>query len=101
MDRIETGRSVRARLAAAPGAQRVPVEAVDLFIFRDFLDTAECAALVALIDADRKPSRLFADNPDPGFRTSETCNLEPSAPAVRAIEERLTDLTGLPPELGE
>jgi prolyl 4-hydroxylase len=101
MDRVETGRTVRDRLAATPDVQHVPVDEADLFILRDFLDAAQCAALVELIDANRKRSRLFADHPDPTFRTSETCNLDPDEAVVRATEERLAQLTGLAPELGE
>lgn len=101
MERIQTGRAVHDRLAAAPGVQRVPLDDIDLFLLRDFLDAPACAALCALIDARRKPSPLFSDNPDPGFRTSETCNLDPAEPVVAAAEAALTALTGLDPAHGE
>lgn len=101
MDRIETGRRVHDRLAATPGIQRAPRDAIDLFLLRDFLDADRCAALCALIDAKRKPSPLFSDNPDPLFRTSETCNLDPTDPDVFAAEAALEALTGLDPAHGE
>ena len=101
MEGAETGRRVSERLKARAGVQRVPLEMVDIFILRDFIDPDACAALTALIDADSRPSRLFADNPDPGFRTSRTCNLDPADPVVRATEARFTALLGIDPAHGE
>lgn len=101
MDGAETGRRVSERLKARAGVQRVPLEKVDIFILRDFIDRDACAALTALIDADSRPSRLFADNPDPGFRTSLTCNLDPADPVVRVTEARFTALLGIDPAHGE
>jgi prolyl 4-hydroxylase len=101
MDGAGTGRWVRERLMAHPGVQRVPLRAVDVFVLRDFIDADARAALTALIDADSKPSRLFADNPDPAFRTSRTCNLDPADPVVHATETRFTDLLGIDPAHGE
>jgi len=101
MDRAEIGASVRTRLAATPGARAVPVADLDLFILRDFLDPPLCQRLIELIDVRRAPSPLFADNPDPEFRTSETCNLDPLDPDVAEVERRLTSLLGISPEYGE
>ena len=101
MDRVEIGASVRNRLAATPGIQAVPVAGLDLFILRDFLDPPLCQRLIGLIDARRKPSPLFADHPDPDFRTSETCNLDPLDPDVEEVDRRLTDLLGISPQYGE
>jgi prolyl 4-hydroxylase len=101
MDRAEIGVVVRERLSAVPGIIRVPVPTLDMFILRDFLGRPECDALIALIDADRKPSRLFSDNPDPAFRTSETCNLDPCDGAVRQVEAKLAALMGIDRACGE
>ena len=101
MDGAETGWKVRERLSARPGVQRVPLRTIDIFILRDFIDPQACAALTAMIDADSKPSPLFADNPDPGFRTSRTCSFDPADPVVLATESSLTDLLGLDPAHGE
>jgi prolyl 4-hydroxylase len=101
MDRARIGASVHDRLAATPGIQAVPAPDLDLFILRDFLDAPLCEALIGLIDARRAPSPLFADNPDPGFRTSETCNLDPRDPNVAETDRRLIDLLGVPAEHGE
>ncbi|KQW84092.1 2OG-Fe(II) oxygenase [Brevundimonas sp. Root1279] len=101
MDRVETGRRVHDRLTAVAGIQRVPEEAIDLFLLRDFLDRARCMALSALIDARRKPSPLFSRHPDPDFRTSETCNFDPDEPDVQAVEVALGALMGIDPAHGE
>jgi prolyl 4-hydroxylase len=101
MDRVEAGKVVRDRLARVRGIVRVPSDSIEMFILRDFVNAAECAALVAMIEASRKPSRLMTDHPDPGFRTSETCNFDLAAPAVQLVERRLHALTGIEPGHGE
>jgi prolyl 4-hydroxylase len=95
------GTAVRDRLLATPNAFKVPAEGLDLFVCRNFLTTAECAALMTRIDADRRPSQILADDPDPEFRTSETCNLDPKDPLTRQIEKKITQLIGIDPAHGE
>jgi prolyl 4-hydroxylase len=92
---------VIARLSAQPGVQRTPSPKLTLFQRRDFLDEAECADIIALIDAGRRPSEVANYNGDAGFRTSETCDLDSTQPVVAAIERRITALTGLDPAHGE
>ena len=101
MYRMDIGAEVRARLLDTPGVMKVPAQDLDLFVRRDFLGPADCAALIKQIDADRQPSKILADSPDPEFRTSETCNLSPKAPLTRRIEARITGLMGIDPEHGE
>jgi prolyl 4-hydroxylase len=68
----------------------------------DFLNSDECEALVAMIDSQRKPSRLMSSgHPDTGFRTSETCNLDPNDGLVRLVETRISALLGIDPQCGE
>ncbi|MBB3692980.1 2OG-Fe(II) oxygenase [Sphingomonas sp. BK580] len=90
-----------ARLSAQPLIQRVPSPKLTLFIRRDFLTAAECTALIALIDADRRPSTIADPNGDTAFRTSETCDLRDDEPLVAAINRRLADFAGLDPRHGE
>jgi len=90
-----------ARLSAQPLTQRVPSPKLPLFIRRDFLDAQECAALIDLIDADRRPSTIADPNGDTAFRTSETCDLRDDVPLVAAINQRLADFAGLDPLHGE
>lgn len=81
--------------------QRVPNPKVELFQLRNFLDPEHCAQLIALIDANRRPSTIADDNGDAYFRTSETCDLDASEPAVALLEEKLFALNGIDPVHGE
>ena len=92
--RAAIGNEVRARLVARPGLLRIPCAELELYVLRDFLTAKECAALARLIDAERMPSQLLAPAPDPEFRTSESCNLNPRLPIVAQIEAKIADLTG-------
>ena len=65
------------------------------------LNSVECAALIGLIDAGRRPSTIADANGDPLFRTSETCDLPSSALVVAALDARLATLTGLDRTCGE
>ena len=89
------------RLAAAPGVQRVPSPKLNLFIKRHFLAAEECARIIELIEAQRRPSTLADDYGFEAFRTSETCDLDGSDPTVAAVDAKIIALTGLDPAYGE
>ena len=93
--------STAERLARIPGVQKVPSPKLDLFIRRAFLTPEECAALIALIDAERRPSTLADDSGDRLFRTSETCDLDSRHRPVAAVEEKIAAFTGLDSAHGE
>jgi prolyl 4-hydroxylase len=93
--------AVRERLLAHPSVTRIAGEHLELFVARDFLRAADCAALIRRIEAERAPSRIVGDNPDPEYRTSETCNLDPHAPLTRRVEAAIGGLLGLDPAFGE
>ena len=99
--RAESAAQVREQILCYPGAVRIPASGIELYIVRDFLPLDVCAALIALIDADRVPSPVVADDPRPAYRTSETCYLYAGPDAVTAVETRLDALTGLEPRYGE
>jgi len=99
--RARLGEYVKGRLMRAPGLFKVPAKGLDLFVLRDFLSAAECAELTRLIDADRRPSGLLADDPDPEFRTSESCNLSLSEPINLRVERRIDELLGIDHICGE
>ena len=101
MYKAEIGAWVRDRLGRTPGALKLPAAGLDIFVVPGFLDVAECDTLIAMIDRGRQPSQLLADHPDLEFRTSESCNLDPRNPAVRAIEAKITGLIGIQPAHGE
>ncbi len=97
----QVGEVVRTKLAGEPGVFKVPATGLEIYVARNFVSPAECTALIERIDSDLHPSRLLADEPDPEFRTSQTCNLSPSDPLVAKIDRRVATLLGLPPEYAE
>ena len=99
--RADMAEGVRDRIFRHPKAVRMPADGIELFVVRDFLDAAQCAHLIARIDAGRIPSTVVADDPVPAFRTSETCYLHPDDAVVAAVETRLDQLTGIDPRHGE
>jgi prolyl 4-hydroxylase len=99
--RIALGLWLNDRLSRNPSVFRIPSDKIDLFVARDFLTAEECAGLMALIDQERIPSQLLSPSEDPEFRTSESCNVDPDHPLVQQIEDKITGLLGIQPELGE
>jgi prolyl 4-hydroxylase len=98
---IKTSESIAARLASQPAMQRVPTPRAEVFQHRRFVPEDLAAQLIALIDADRRPSTIADDNGDAYFRTSETCDLPAHLPAARQIEAMLTELSDIDPAFGE
>ncbi len=90
-----------AALSAVPGVQRVPSPKLTLFLRKNFLDAATCTALIARIDATRRPSTISDANGDAAFRTSETCDLDRSDPVVAELDARICSFTGLDAQFGE
>jgi prolyl 4-hydroxylase len=93
--------SIAARLAAHPGMQRVPTARAEVFQCRRFASAELCAALIDLIERDRRPSTIADDNGDPLFRTSETCDLAADLAPARQVEALLSAVSGLDPAYGE
>ena len=92
---------ISGRLERNPNALRIPSNHLDIFIVRDLLDERDCAELVALIDADREPSKLLSPTEDPEFRTSDSSNLNPYDEAVGRAEAKITELMGIDAAQGE
>ncbi|EIZ77334.1 procollagen-proline dioxygenase [Novosphingobium sp. Rr 2-17] len=101
LGRTESAAQVRDRIACYSDSARMAANYVELYIVQDFLMPDECAELIALIDANRVPSPVVADDPVPSYRTSETCYLYPGPAPVTAVEAKLDQLTGLEPRYGE
>lgn len=99
--RARFGREVSARLEANPFIKKAAVDKAQIYYFPDYLSAEECATLIRLIDANRRPSTLLATHDDPEFRTSESCDLDRWSDEVRPIDERIALLLGIPPEHGE
>ena len=89
------------RLRSTAGVQRVPTPKLELFVVRDFLSEATCAALISQIDDRRHPSEIADDQGIAAFRTSETCDLDPSDSAVAEVDEVIAALLGLSADLSE
>ena len=84
-----------------PRMRQVPSPRIEMYTLPHFLPPDLCAGLMRLIDADRRPSTIADANGDRYFRTSETCILDPSAPAVVELERHLYAVNGIPPMFGE
>ena len=97
----EIGRTTAARLKRTAGVQIVNGVGIDLFVRQGFLTPQECAGLIAMIDADRKPSALLTTDPDPKFRTSESCDLDRWDPFVEALDQRVCTFMGMKARQGE
>lgn len=89
------------RMLGQPGIQRLPSPKLTLFIKKAFLSAQECADVIALIDANRRPSTLANYNGDEGFRTSQTCDLDGNHPVVRAVDEKIAGFSRLDLAYGE
>lgn len=76
-------------------AQRIPLRNVTIFMRKNFLNLAECDALVSRIEAERRPSGLADHYGDGSFRTSETCDLGGDDPFIKSIVARLAAYAGL------
>jgi prolyl 4-hydroxylase len=92
---------VALRLRGAPGVQRVPDPRLELFVIRGFVLPEERHALIEGIDANRRPSTIADDLGIAGYRTSETCDLDPADAIVAAVNRRISDLLGLDDRHGE
>lgn len=89
-------------LLAHPRVQQFPDPGLELFVVRDFLPREACAALIELIDCERRPSTVTDANGDPYFRTSETCDLaSASSPLITALDAVLSAFSGIDPVYGE
>lgn len=93
--------AVRKRLGTIAGIQRVAIEPMDMYFAHGFVTAAEADGLIALTDRDAAPSRRFAAQADPDFRTSHTCYLDPADGLVATVERRIADLLGIPLDQGE
>jgi prolyl 4-hydroxylase len=95
------GESSAGQLLSIPRMQRVPTPRLELFVLRDFLEAEDCEALIARIEAKRRPSTLANFNGDDRFRTSETCDLDTDDAVVAGLSARLAQISGIDPAHGE
>lgn len=96
-----SGLTVGARLDATAGVDRYPVDAVQCHARPDFLSADACARLIAMIDANRRPSTLLSDKSGAEFRTSDSCDMDRWSADVRPIDESIAQLLGIDPAHAE
>ena len=95
------GESSAELLLSHEGMQRIPNPKLEIFQLKEFVGERLRHDLIALIEANRRPSTIADDNGDAYFRTSETCDLDPAHPAVSELEQLLFSLNGIDPAHGE
>ena len=99
--RQRAGHDASTKLEANPAIKRAQIDAAQVYYHQNFLSAEECAGLVRVIDANRRPSTLLSESPDAQFRTSESCDMDRWSPDVRPIDERIAGLLGIDPSHGE
>lgn len=99
--RARIGAQISAHLATNPAVKPILLEGVQAYFVDHFLDAATCQALIARIDAKRRPSTLLSDRPEANFRTSESCDLDRWAADIRPVDEGISALLGVDPLQGE
>ncbi|WP_324694881.1 2OG-Fe(II) oxygenase [Novosphingobium aerophilum] len=95
------GSSVRGRLSESPAIRRVPVEGAEIYTAEQFLSPVHCSHLIGLIDAVACPSRLAEEKDWEGYRTSFSGDIDPNDLIVRALDTKLSELTGIDSACGE
>jgi prolyl 4-hydroxylase len=100
--RARIGEIVRRRLSRNPMVSPVDCNGkVEMFLRHGLLSPAECATMIALIDAEAKPSRLFSGTANADYRTSSSCDMRSDDPLVKLATQRLDALIGLETQFGE
>jgi len=99
--RADIGRRVGDRLAANAAISPIPIPGMQAYYCDGFLDETRCKSLMAMIDANKRPSTLLSDRQDYGFRTSESCDMDRWSMDVRPIDEGIAVLLGIDPKQGE
>jgi prolyl 4-hydroxylase len=89
------------RLESNSAAKKMAGEEIDMYVVPNFLEEAQCDALIGMMERGRRPSTLLSQDPEPGFRTSESCDLPVEDPAVKSLDARISELLGIPPAFGE
>lgn len=101
-DRLKAvGEAVRRRLDANPAVENGRLHKADVYATHGFLSPAECARIVAVMDARATPSTLYKGTHDADFRTSDTHHFDAGDPLTRDLKARLADLLGIDPTHAE
>lgn len=99
--RAEIGNSVRRRLTRNPMVSTIATDRAEMYLRHGLLNPRECAAMIALVDAEAKPSKLFSGTANADYRTSSSCDLRSADPLVKTVTQRIDALLGLETTHGE
>lgn len=88
-------------LKANPLVQHVPNDHIEFYVWQNFLSSADCQALIELIDKGSIPSTLFKGTDEPNFRTSSSCNLDPYDPFTVSLDRKISEAIGMNPRHSE
>jgi prolyl 4-hydroxylase len=95
------GKDIRRRLKRHERVEIVSGGGLDLFIVQGFLTPQECTDVMAMVDANSRPSTLYKGTEIEGYRTSDSGDLDPFHPLVQTIEGRICNLMGVDKRFGE
>jgi len=87
-----------------PSAVAVGGDKAELYVADEFLTPQECEEITRLIMAQLRPSTTTippGTTYDPTFRTSRTCDLDDSVPAVSTLEAKICAACGFDKSLAE
>ncbi|WP_309751580.1 2OG-Fe(II) oxygenase [Novosphingobium sp.] len=98
---LRVGAHVRRKLDADPRVQRIETDRAEIWWVHDFLDEAECAETIRMIDRTAQPSTVLDHGNTEVWRTSSSGNVEAGDPFVRKVEARIDTLLGIPHAWGE
>ena len=99
--RAEIGERVRQRLSRNPMVSRIQTDKAELFLRHGLLNPSECTQMMALVDQEAIPSKLFSGSANADYRTSSSGSMRIEIPLVQAVTNRIDTIIGLPPSQGE
>lgn len=99
--RADIGRAVSARLSRNPMVSKIAVDKAEMFIRHGLVSPQECAAMMALVDEEARPSKLFSGTANPDYRTSSSGDMRIEKPLVQAVTKRIDALMGFDTLYGE
>ncbi len=99
--RAQIGEAVRTRLRRNPMVAKLDTDRAEMFLRHGFMTPQECDQMMALVDAEAIPSKLFSGSANADYRTSWSCNLRIEEPLVLAITRRIDVLMGFDTDRGE
>jgi prolyl 4-hydroxylase len=78
------------------GIQRFDTSLIQLYTLKNFMTPGECKRVIALAEAQLRPSEVTHSNGDYAFRTSETCDLNSQNNVfIKHIDEKIARALGV------